>query len=147
VVAVVLVRQPAPAARPPAPTIVETPLQEVEKLIQSGDLTRAEAILQGEKQKADSMEIEEALATVAERRLGRGAELSALSHLERAARLKPKDPEPHARMAALLHRLGDKKEACQQARRALELDPQGSRSGAARTVVAQARCPSPKEAP
>jgi serine/threonine-protein kinase len=145
VAAVVLVRHPpAPAAPPPAPPPIESPLQQAEKLIQSGDLTRAEAILQGEKQKSDSMQIEEALATVAERQ---NHPLRALSLLEKVARSSPKDPEPRARMAALLHRMGDKKEACQQALQALKLDPKGSRSVAARTVVAQAHCPSPKEAP
>jgi len=145
VAGVVFVRHPAvPAAPKPATGPLESPLQQAEKLIQSGDPTRAEAILQGEKQKADSMEIEEALATVAEQLKGPRWELRALKSLERAARLKPVDPEPRARLAGLLQRLGDRKEACQQAREALKLDP---RSGTARMVVVQARCPSPKEAP
>jgi serine/threonine-protein kinase len=140
--------RPAPAALPSL-TAGEAPHEKIElaeKLIQSGDLIRAEAILQAEKQRADSSRIEEALAVVAERQ---EKLLAALGHLEKAARLQPKDPEPRARLAALLLRAGDPSHACKQAREALKLDPQGTRSGAARVVVAQAHCsPLPlKEAP
>jgi serine/threonine-protein kinase len=144
VAALVMVRRPHPPAPPPPAPIVESPLHQAEKLIQSGDLSRAEAILLDEKEKSDSMQIEEALALVAERERNN---LRALGLLERASRLQPKDAEPRARQAALLQRMGDRKEACQKAREALKLDPEGARSGAARAVVAQAHCPSPKEAP
>jgi Flp pilus assembly protein TadD len=101
--------------------------------------------LQAEKRKADSLELEEALAIVAERQ---ARPLAALGHLEKAARLAPRNPEPRTRLAALLHRMGDDTHACRQAREALKLDPQGTSSGAARAVVAQARCSPPsKEAP
>jgi Flp pilus assembly protein TadD len=70
----------------------------------------------------------------------RGNRLSALAHLERAARLAPRDPVPPARLAALLYRLGHPGDACQRAREAVKLDPSGPRTAAARTVLSQARC-------
>jgi serine/threonine-protein kinase len=154
VIALVVVHKPAPAGtqsrapnRSTTTPALETPLQRAENLIQSGDLSQAETILQAEQVKGDSLELEEALAVVAERRSGPLAELAAAGHLEKAARLQPQNAEPRARLAALLHRLGDDAHACKQARVALKLDPQGSRSGAARAVMAQARCSPSKETP
>ena len=131
----------------PVPAVVaapETPLMRAERMLAAGDLESAEKVLNAARAEADSSELQEALATAAERR---GNRLGALGHLERAARLAPKDAEPRARLAALLFRFGQTADACKTARVALKLDPEGRRSGAARTVLAQARCQLAKEAP
>jgi len=136
-----LYKTPPPPAPKPAPVVVLPPVKQAEALIAANDLDGAERILNVERDRANSVDVQEALAIVAERR---GKNLGALGHLHVAAKLAPHDAEPRARMAALLFRLGDRVEACRNAALALKLDPAGSRSGAARTVVAQARC---KEAP
>jgi Flp pilus assembly protein TadD len=130
--------EPPPTIESPGkPDVVETPVARAERLMGAGDLDGAEAVLKTAREGGDSAELQEALATCAERR---GNRLGALAHLERAARLAPKDAEPRGRLAALLYRLGHSSEACKTARMALQLDPQGPRAGAARAVISQARC-------
>jgi serine/threonine-protein kinase len=140
-VALAVVHRPADAPpkieSPGKPDIVETPLERAERLMGSGDLDGAEAVLKNARADGDSAPLQEALAACAEKR---GNRLGALAHLERAARLSPKDAEPRSRLAALLFRLGHSSEACKTARVAIQLDPEGPRAGAARAVISQARC-------
>src|SRR5581483_395901 len=112
---------------PGKPDVVETPLERAERLMGSGDLDGAEAVLKSARADGDSAALQEALAACAEKR---GNRLGALAHLERAARLSPKDAEPRGRLAALLFRLGHSSEACKTARVAIQLDPEGARAGA-----------------
>ena len=116
-------------------------IAEAEKLLAAGQAEEAERRLREARKRADSSGLQSALAAVDE---ARGNRLAALAHLERASRLAPKDARPRAELAALLYRLGQATDACRAARSALQLDPEGARSKAARTVVTQARC---KEVP
>jgi serine/threonine-protein kinase len=129
----------------PATASANDPLADVvadaERLLAAGQAEEAERRLREARKRADSSALQAALAAVDE---ARGNRLAALAHLERASRLAPKDARPRAELAALLFRLGQATDACRAARAALQLDPDGARSKAARTVVTQARC---KEVP
>jgi tetratricopeptide (TPR) repeat protein len=138
-----MTRNPPPPELVTAPDVApaKAPLDEADRLMADGDLDGAEKLLKAARQKNDSSAVQIALASAAERR---GNRLSALAHLERAARLAPRDPGPRARQAALLYRLGHTVDACKSAREAVKLDPEGSRSGAARSILTQARCKEPE---
>jgi serine/threonine protein kinase len=121
--------------------VAEPPLARAARLIETGDVDGAERLLESLRQSGDTIEVEEGLSAAAERR---GNRLRALAHLHRATRIQPRNPEPRARLAALLLRLGQPSEACRQARVAMANAPPEKTATAAKTVLERARC---KEAP
>jgi serine/threonine-protein kinase len=125
--------QPPVTVDNPSP---ESTLQRAKHLLTEGDLDGADKLLKAARQESDSAELQEAMSEVAEQL---GNRLGALAHMHRATSLAPDDPEPRARLAALLLRLGQPAEACRQARAALALSG-GPRSSAARSVLVHARC-------
>jgi serine/threonine protein kinase len=133
-------RSPPPQPPPAVQPVVETPLEQARKLLAAGDALGAKTLLMREP-KQDSPDLQEALSATYDLL---DNHLGALAHLERAARLAPKDPGVRARLAGLLFRYGYTADACRNARNALKLDP---RSAPARQVLAQANCPASKEAP
>jgi serine/threonine-protein kinase len=136
-----LTTRPKPPTVPVRADVIETPLGRAERLTAEGALEEAERLLANVRAEGDSVEVEEALSTVAEKR---GNRLGALAHLHRATRLMPKNPEPRARLAALLLRLGQPGEACRQARFAMANRPEATTANQANAVLEHARC---KEAP
>jgi hypothetical protein len=131
---------PSTVTSPPealAPDPLADVVADAERLLSAGQAEEAERRLREARKRGDSSALQAALAAVDE---ARGNRLAALAHLERASRLAPKDARPRAELAALLLRLGQAADACRIARAALQLDPDGARSRAARTVVTQARC-------
>jgi tetratricopeptide (TPR) repeat protein len=131
--------KPASSAAAPAPK--PAPEAEARRLLDAGDLDGAGKVLAQARARFDSSELQELYARWSEQR---GNRLAALAHLERASRLAPTDARPRGRLADLLYRMGQKRDACRAADAALKLDPSGARAPDARTVFTQARC---KEVP
>jgi len=132
-----------PVDKPSAtPLTVPGLVAEAERHILANELEAAETLLKDARAQGNSSALQEALAVLNDRR---GNRLRALTHLELAMRLAPKDPRPRARQAALLAKLGQTSDACRQARAALALEP-ASTSGAsqssliAREIMKELRC-------
>jgi tetratricopeptide (TPR) repeat protein len=121
---------------PPRVASTEPALARGKRLLAEGDLDGADKILRDERESSDSAELQELMSEVAEQL---GNRLGALAHMHRAIHLAPEDAEPRARLAALLLRLGQSRQACLQAQKALALDA-GPRASSARSVVAHAKC-------
>ena len=122
----------------PSPLTLPGLIAEAEKHLLANELAAAETILKDARAQGNSSELQEALAVLSDRR---GNRLRALTHLELAIRLAPKDARPRARQAALLAKMGQNGDACRVARSSVGLDPSGQRSVIAQQIVSQLHCP------
>ena len=117
-----------------SPIVNGDPLVEARRLLESDDFEGADKLLTHERTLHDSLELQLLMGDLAERRSN---VVGALAHFAHAARLAPKRAEPHARLASLLVLLGQKKDACNQARAALALD---AKNPSARAAATSAGC-------
>ncbi|HEX2569827.1 MAG TPA: protein kinase [Polyangia bacterium] len=126
-------------AAPPAPTVPQdnAPLEMARRLLNADDLESAERILRRERGARDGTDLQLLLGDLEERQ---GNRLGALAHLHRATQLAPKQPDPHARLGALLALLGQREAACREVKMALDLDGKNS---IARATAAAAGCKEP----
>jgi serine/threonine protein kinase len=125
----------------PKTTVPASELGEVQRLVEAGKLDEAAAQLELLHRNGESAALERTTGEVAERR---GRRLEALAHLHRAKTLAPADPTVRAALAALLLRLDQKLDACNQARRALDLastQKDNDTIGVARGILKGAACP------
>lgn len=135
-VAVGLHRRRAAPATPASPGDT-APLEMARRLLNDDDLDSAERLLRRERATRDGLELQLLLGELEERQ---GNRLGALAHLHRATQLSPKQPEPHARLGALLALLGQREAACREVKMALDLDGKNS---IARATADAAGCKDP----